>query len=177
MEFSPTERRKRGRPWKTWIEGVQTAMATRNLEPDQWRNREEWNLVCGRQRQLLWNGIDWYRLCVNLNFSQTAKLECRKRTAGISSLIITNNSTNFNIITILLYLLIDIFEHYAFTYPLRHVSAISFAIINYNHTNINGKFAETETCNSVYFPFMLLKFYLLMAAKTSKTYCRRYMNA
>ncbi len=53
MEWTPTERRKRGRPRKTWIEGVQAAMATRNLEPDQWRNREEWSLVSGRRRQLL----------------------------------------------------------------------------------------------------------------------------
>jgi len=35
------------------MEGVQAAMTTRNLEPDQWRNREEWRLVTGRQRQLL----------------------------------------------------------------------------------------------------------------------------
>ena len=39
MEWTPIERRKRGRPRKTWIEGVQAAMATRNLEPDQWRKR------------------------------------------------------------------------------------------------------------------------------------------
>jgi hypothetical protein len=37
---------------KTWMEGVHTAM-TRNLEPDQWRNREEWRFVSGRRRQLL----------------------------------------------------------------------------------------------------------------------------
>jgi hypothetical protein len=53
MEWMPLERRKRGRPRKTWMEGVQAAMTTRNLEPDQWRNREEWRLVSGRQRQLL----------------------------------------------------------------------------------------------------------------------------
>ena len=53
MEWTPTERRKRGRPGKTWIEGVQAAMATRNLEPDQWRNREECGLVYERRRQLL----------------------------------------------------------------------------------------------------------------------------
>jgi hypothetical protein len=41
MEWIPQERRKRGRPRKTWMEGVQAAMTTRNLEPDQWRNREE----------------------------------------------------------------------------------------------------------------------------------------
>ena len=45
MEWTPTERRKRGRPRKTWIEGVQAAVEKRNLEPDHWRNREEWSLV------------------------------------------------------------------------------------------------------------------------------------
>jgi len=40
------------------MEGVQAAMTTRNLEPDQWRNREEWRLVSGRRRQLLKNRTD-----------------------------------------------------------------------------------------------------------------------
>ena len=35
MEWIPLERRKRGRPRKTWMEAVQAAMTTRNLEPDQ----------------------------------------------------------------------------------------------------------------------------------------------
>jgi len=39
MDCIQCERRKRGRPRKTWMEGVQAAMTTRNLEPDQWRNR------------------------------------------------------------------------------------------------------------------------------------------
>jgi len=39
MEWIPWERRKRGCPRETWIEGVQVAMTTRNLEPNQWRNR------------------------------------------------------------------------------------------------------------------------------------------
>jgi hypothetical protein len=39
-------------PRKTWMEGVQAAMTTRSLEPDQWRNPEEWRLVSGRRRQL-----------------------------------------------------------------------------------------------------------------------------
>jgi hypothetical protein len=38
---------------KTLMEGVQAAMKTRNLEPYDWRNREEWRLVSGRWRQLL----------------------------------------------------------------------------------------------------------------------------
>ena len=52
-ERIPLERRKRGRPRKTWVEEVQAAMTARNLETDQWRNREEWRLVSGRRRQLL----------------------------------------------------------------------------------------------------------------------------
>jgi hypothetical protein len=48
----PEERRKRGRPRKIWMEGVQAAMTARNLEQDQWINRQEWRLVCGRVRQL-----------------------------------------------------------------------------------------------------------------------------
>ena len=49
MEWIPQERRKRGRPRRTWMERVQAAMTTRNLESDQWRNREEWRLVSGRR--------------------------------------------------------------------------------------------------------------------------------
>ena len=35
------------------MDGVKAAMTTRNLETDQWRNREELRLVSGRRRQLL----------------------------------------------------------------------------------------------------------------------------
>jgi hypothetical protein len=51
MEWIPGERRKRGRPRKTWMEGVQAAMTTRHLELDQWTNREKWRLGSGRRRQ------------------------------------------------------------------------------------------------------------------------------
>ena len=53
MEWIPRERRTIGRTRKTWMEGVQAATTTRNLEPNQWRNREEWRLVSGRRRQQL----------------------------------------------------------------------------------------------------------------------------
>ena len=52
MDWIPREGRKRGRPRKKWMEEVQAAMTTRNLELDQWRNREEWRLVSGKRRQL-----------------------------------------------------------------------------------------------------------------------------
>jgi hypothetical protein len=45
VEWIPEERRKTGRPRKTWMEGVQGAMTARNLEQVQWRKREEWRLV------------------------------------------------------------------------------------------------------------------------------------
>jgi hypothetical protein len=40
LEWVPAERRKRGRPRNTWMEGVHAAMTARSLE-HQWRNREE----------------------------------------------------------------------------------------------------------------------------------------
>jgi len=52
MEWIPGKRRKRGRPRKTWMEGVQAATKTRHLEADQWLNRKEWCLGSGKQRQL-----------------------------------------------------------------------------------------------------------------------------
>ena len=58
VDWTPWERRKRGSPRKTRIEGVQADMTKRNLEPDQSRNREEWLLVSGRRRQLLKSRID-----------------------------------------------------------------------------------------------------------------------
>jgi len=61
MDWIPWERKKRGRPRKTWMEGVQAAITTRNLEPDQWRNREEWRLVSGRRRQMLKNRTDRFK--------------------------------------------------------------------------------------------------------------------
>jgi hypothetical protein len=52
MEWIPGDRRKRGRPRKTWIEGVRVAMKTRHLEADQRLNRKELCLGSGRRRQL-----------------------------------------------------------------------------------------------------------------------------
>jgi hypothetical protein len=52
LEWVPEERQKRGRPRKTWMEGVHAAMTAKGLEQNQWRNREEWLLVSGRRRQL-----------------------------------------------------------------------------------------------------------------------------
>jgi hypothetical protein len=48
-EWIPWQRRKRECPRKMWMEEVQAAMTTSNLELDQWRNREECHLVSGRE--------------------------------------------------------------------------------------------------------------------------------
>jgi hypothetical protein len=48
-----TGEKDKGMSKKTWMEGVQAAVTTRNLESDQWRNRAEWRLVSGIRRQLL----------------------------------------------------------------------------------------------------------------------------
>jgi hypothetical protein len=53
MESIPLDRREKGWLRKTWIEELQVGMTTRNLEQDQWRNREEGHLVSRRWRQLL----------------------------------------------------------------------------------------------------------------------------
>jgi hypothetical protein len=52
MEWIPGKRRKRGRPRKTWMEGVRAAMKTRHLEADQRLNRKKWCLGSGRRQQL-----------------------------------------------------------------------------------------------------------------------------
>jgi hypothetical protein len=49
MEWITIERRKTGRPRKTWMEGVRAAMKTRHLEADQWLNSKEWYLGYGRR--------------------------------------------------------------------------------------------------------------------------------
>jgi hypothetical protein len=48
-DWIPLERRKRERPSKTWMEGVQAAMTTRNLDPDQWRDSYKGRLASVRR--------------------------------------------------------------------------------------------------------------------------------
>jgi hypothetical protein len=58
MVWLPGERRKSGRPRKTWMEGVRAAMKTRHLEADQLLNRKEWRLGSRRPRQLIKDRVD-----------------------------------------------------------------------------------------------------------------------
>lgn len=47
-KWSPANRRKRGRPRKSWEKGIKEAMLKRGLEEDGVRDRISWKLGCGR---------------------------------------------------------------------------------------------------------------------------------
>ena len=44
-------RKKRGRPRKTWKDGIYTVMNEKDLRMDEWNNRRQWNMKIGRRRQ------------------------------------------------------------------------------------------------------------------------------
>ena len=52
LNWTPTERRRRGRPRTTWMGGIQKAMSERNLQPGDWNDRRGWKLGTGRRRTL-----------------------------------------------------------------------------------------------------------------------------
>ena len=49
MTWIPTQRRRRGRPRKTWKDGVTKAMSERNLQDEDWRDRKRWKLGCEKR--------------------------------------------------------------------------------------------------------------------------------
>ena len=50
--MDPNRKKGKGRPKKTWMEGVREAMIDKGLGADQLMDREEWRLVSGRQRKM-----------------------------------------------------------------------------------------------------------------------------
>jgi len=50
MKWMPKQKRARGRPKKNWMEGIRKAMNERNLNEDQWEDREQWSLGAGKRR-------------------------------------------------------------------------------------------------------------------------------
>jgi hypothetical protein len=44
-------RKQRGRPRRTWNDGIYTAMNGRDLRMGEWNNRRQWNMRVGRSRQ------------------------------------------------------------------------------------------------------------------------------
>ena len=53
LKWTPTGRRRRGRPRKGWIEGVEKEMERCGIPHDLWNNRGEWRLEIGRRRRTL----------------------------------------------------------------------------------------------------------------------------
>ena len=51
LEWIPPERRKRGRPMRSWMDEVNEAMSSRNLEIVNVWDREMWELATEKRRQ------------------------------------------------------------------------------------------------------------------------------
>jgi hypothetical protein len=51
IHWKPDGRNKRGRPWRTWKDGIYTAMNGRDLRMGEWNNRRQWNMKVGRRCQ------------------------------------------------------------------------------------------------------------------------------
>ena len=51
INWKPERRKKRGRPRRTWKDGIYTAMRERGLRMGEWNNRRHWNMEVRRRRQ------------------------------------------------------------------------------------------------------------------------------
>jgi hypothetical protein len=51
INWKPEGRKKRGRPRRTWKDGIYTAVSERDLRMGDWNNRRQWNMEVGRRRQ------------------------------------------------------------------------------------------------------------------------------
>jgi hypothetical protein len=51
IHWKPEGRKKRGRPRRTWKDGIYTAMNERDLRMGEWNNRRQWNMAGGRHHQ------------------------------------------------------------------------------------------------------------------------------
>jgi hypothetical protein len=51
IHWKPEGRKIRGRPWRTWKDGIYTAMNGRDLRMGEWNNRRQRNMKVGRRRQ------------------------------------------------------------------------------------------------------------------------------
>jgi len=51
INWKPEGTEKRGRPRRTWKDGIYTALSERDLGVDEWNNRRQRNMEVGRRRQ------------------------------------------------------------------------------------------------------------------------------
>lgn len=49
IEWTPAERRRRGRPRTLWKDAVNKAMDGRNLQENDWKDRSKWKLGCDKR--------------------------------------------------------------------------------------------------------------------------------
>jgi hypothetical protein len=43
IHWKPEGRKQRGRPWRTWKDGIYTAVNGRDVRMGEWNNRRQWN--------------------------------------------------------------------------------------------------------------------------------------
>ena len=55
LKWMPKQKTARGRPKKSWIEGIKKAMNEINLNEGQWEDRKQWSLGVGQRRTPFWN--------------------------------------------------------------------------------------------------------------------------
>jgi hypothetical protein len=60
MKWMPKQKRARGRPKKTRMEGIKKAMNERNLSEGQWKDRNKWSLGVGQCRKRFETHIHTY---------------------------------------------------------------------------------------------------------------------
>ena len=51
VSWKPEGRKKRGRPRRTWKDGIYTAMGERDARMGEWNSRRQWNMEDGRRHQ------------------------------------------------------------------------------------------------------------------------------
>ena len=51
LKWMSKRKRPRGRPKKSWMEGIRKAMNERILNEGQWEDRKQWSLVVGQRRK------------------------------------------------------------------------------------------------------------------------------
>ena len=51
INWKPEGRERRGRPRRTFTDGIYTAMGERDVRMGEWNSRRQWNVEVGRRRQ------------------------------------------------------------------------------------------------------------------------------
>ena len=51
IHWKPEGRKQRGRPRRTWKDGIYATMYVKDIRMGEWNNRRQWNRKVGRRRQ------------------------------------------------------------------------------------------------------------------------------